>query len=181
MRYALTILGQATRQEERAKQLITYIDNTLLSMQDDVDSSTPSVYFSSSSGLLSTAGSALYQNTMIANAVATNVAKSDTSSDFATISYETLNTYNPDVIIIASESKVTVEDVLADPEISSINAVVNSKVYKMPYTYEAWDSPVPAAFLGSLYLAANIHTGYTIADYEATCKDFYKTFYGIDA
>jgi iron complex transport system substrate-binding protein len=178
MRYALNILGQATRQEERAKQLITYIDNTLLSMQDDVDSSTPSTYFVSSSGLLVTANSTVYQNTMIENAVATNVAYAEKET---TISYETLNLYNPDVIIIASESKVTVEDVLADPEISSINAVVNSKVYKMPYTYEAWDSPVPAAFLGSLYLAANIHTGYTIADYEATCKDFYKTFYGIDA
>jgi iron complex transport system substrate-binding protein len=180
MREALTILGKATRQTKTADKLIKYMDNAITKMQSKVDSTTPSVYFVSTSGLLTTVNSTVYQNTMIVNAKATNVASAESEASVK-VSYEGLNNYNPDVIIIASESTVTVDAVLSDPEISNINAVKNSQVYKMPYTYEAWDSPVPGAFLGSLYLSANIHSGYSLSEYEATCKDFYKTFYGIDA
>jgi iron complex transport system substrate-binding protein len=185
MREALTILGQATRNEDRAKQLTDYIDNSITEMKGKISTTTmPKVYFVAIGGILKTAGSDVYQNTLITNANATNVASSlkGTKEDtFATTDYEQITEWDPEVIIIAAEASVTVEDVKTDANIAGVSAVTNGKVYKIPDTYEAWDSPVPAAFLGSLWIAAQCYEGYTTADYEAKLADYYSTFYGITA
>jgi iron complex transport system substrate-binding protein len=122
----------------------------------------------------------MYQTTLISNSKATNVAASVSGSKWAETSYEAINNWNPDAIVIAAESSATVESVLADPELANLSAIKNQKVYKMPSSYEAWDSPVPSAFLGTLWLASQYHTGYTEEQFNATLKDFYKTFYGIN-
>jgi iron complex transport system substrate-binding protein len=185
MREALTILGKATGNEDKAKQLTDYIDNSISEMKTQISTTTgPSVYIAGTSDLLTTAGSKMYQDTLITNSVATNVASALTGKSWTdnTIGADALVAYNPDVIVIAAGSSVEVEDVLADATYNTtVNAVKNSKVYKMPSTYEAWDSPVPGAFLGSLWLAAQYHDGYTMADFNAKLADYYSTFYGITA
>jgi iron complex transport system substrate-binding protein len=182
MREALTLLGKATRTEEKAKELTDYIDSSISEMKTKISTTTgPSVYLAGTSGLLTTAGAKMYQNTLIANSVATNVASSITDTSWATVEYDQIITWDPEVIVIAAESSVTVDDVLTDARLVDVSAVKNSKVYKMPSTYEAWDSPVPAAFLGSLWLAAQYHEGYTLDNFNAKLADYYSTFYGITA
>ena len=75
------------------------------------------------------------------------------------VSYEQILTWNPDYIVLASDAEYTVESVLADENLAALDAVKNKKVIKLPDTYESWDSPVPASFIGVLWLAAQIHQG----------------------
>jgi iron complex transport system substrate-binding protein len=183
MREALTILGKATGNDTKAKQLTDYIDASVSDMKTKIaTTSGPSIYFAATDGILSTAGSDVYQNTLITNALATNVASSVTAAKgdtFATVDYEQIITWNPEVIVIAAEADLTVDQVKADANLASVSAVQNNKIYKMPSTYEAWDSPVPAAFLGSLWIAAQCYDGYSMDDFNAKLTEYYSTFYGI--
>ena len=55
----------------------------------------------------------------------------------------------------------------------------NKKVVKLPGDIEAWDSPVPASFLGSIYIASVLHPEKVTKDfYEECVTKFYESFYG---
>ena len=44
---------------------------------------------------------------------------------------------------------------------------------------EAWDSPVPGSFLGSIYIASVLHPEKVTKDFYETCvTKFYESFYG---
>ena len=54
-------------------------------------------------------------------------------------------------------------------------------MYEMPSSFEAWDSPVPSAMLGSRWMAAVLHED--VYSFETFCDDaaaFYAEFYGIE-
>lgn len=176
MREALSLLAEATGTQEKAKELTDYADEALSKVQSLA--STPSVYLAGSD-LLRTAGSKMYQNTLIQNARTVNVASSVSDSSWANISYETLLSYQPDYLILSSECPLSVEDVLNDKNLAALSAVQTGNVRKMPSLYEAWDSPVPAAFLGSLWLASVCHADYPASEFEQAAEEFYRIFYGI--
>ena len=72
-------------------------------------------------------------------------------------------------------------DVLSDPQLADVDAVKNQQVYEMPSSFEAWDSPVPSAMLGSLWMASVLHEdAYSFDQFKDDAADFYKTFYGVD-
>ncbi|CUX20565.1 ABC transporter substrate-binding protein [Clostridium sp. C105KSO13] len=109
-----------------------------------------------------------------------NAAADLTGTGWADISYEQLIAYNPDMIVLISDADYSVEDVLNDGQLAGIKAVQNGAVYQMPKGYEAWDSPVPATILGSLWLAAVIvPDAYSQDDFVKEAETFYKEFYGI--
>ena len=121
----------------------------------------------------------MYQADMIRLAGGSNVAEALTDTYWAEIDYEQLLSWNPDYIILASNSKYTVSDVLSDPNLTECSAVVNENVYQIPGDIEAWDSPVPGSFLGAFWLANVLHPG-KISDttYNTFLNDYYETFYG---
>ena len=71
------------------------------------------------------------------------------------------------------------DDVVNDPALSDVTAVKNKQVYAMPDKAEAWDSPVPGAILGSVYLASLLHED-ELTEKECTeiIDSFYEEFYG---
>lgn len=176
MQEALSLLAEATGTQEKAKELTNYVDEAISKVQ--TLESTPSVYLAGSD-LLRTAGSKMYQSTLIQNARTVNVASSISDSSWANISYETLLSYQPDYLILSSACPLSVEEVLSDKNLAALSAVREGKVYQMPTLYEAWDSPVPGAFLGSLWLASVCHAEYPVSAFEQTAEEFYRLFYGI--
>jgi len=95
------------------------------------------------------------------------------------MSYEQLLAMNPQALIIPAEAAYTAADVLADPELSVLEAVKNGAVYEMPRSFEAWDSPVPSGVLGSLWLASVLHPQhYSREAYVQAAVQMYETFYG---
>jgi iron complex transport system substrate-binding protein len=177
---ATLLLGTATNHLEEANALLSFTDEQLNALEETLSGvDTPSVYLASSSALLSTAGPAMYQNTLIENAGGVNAAAEITDNYWAEISYEQLIAWNPDYIILAADAEYSVEDVLADEAIADCTAVKEGHVYQMPNAIEAIDSPVPGAVLGSLYLASVLHPDeYSTDDWNAAATTFYETFYG---
>jgi len=177
---AVTLLGAATGSKERAAKLLSFISDQQTALSSFLEGAEPSsLYLAGNSSFLSTAGPAMYQHTLITNAGASNCASELTDSYWAEISYEQLLAWNPDYIILASDSSYTVEDVLADPNLSDCNAVKSGNVYQLPNAFEAVDSPVPGSFLGSLWLASILHPdAYSKEQWQQTATEFYETFYG---
>ena len=177
------LLGTATNTKEQAVQLVARAEEYLAQLQEAVKKEdAPSVYLAGNSALLSTAGEAMYQHTLIMQAGGKNVAAELTDAYWAEISYEQLLAWNPDYIILAADADYAVEDVLQDPQLQECAAVQNGQVYQIPGTIEAWDSPVPGSVMGSLWLGSVLHPEqYSPEKYKQAVTDFYKEFYGVQA
>lgn len=141
----------------------------------------PRVYLAGNSSMLSTASTNMYQNDLIEAAGGINVANDIVDSYWVNISYEQLIAYNPDYIIIVPESEYTKEDVMGDSNLSNIDAVKNNKVYEMPSSFEAWDSPVPSSILGKMWLTSILYKDlYSNDNFAEDVAYFYKTFYSFE-
>ena len=129
--------------------------------------------------MLSTAGNAMYQSDMIRLAGGVNAAAEIEDSYWVEISYEQLLAWDPDFIVLASDASYTVEDVMADPNLAACKAVANGRVIQLPSKAEAWDSPVPSAILGAVWLANALHPEqFTQEACDALIDEYYETFYG---
>lgn len=176
----ISLIAAAADTEDRAQALLdfTAAQEEMLT-QTLAGTEAPSVYLAGNSGLLSTAGDAMYQSDMIRLAGGVNAASEITDTYWVEISCEQLLTWNPDYIILASDASYTVEDVLADPNLADCAAVKSGKVYQMPGKAEAWDSPVPSGILGAVWLASVLHPeAVTEAACTAIIDEYYETFYG---
>lgn len=176
----VAMLGDATGTADRAGELAAYIEAQEASLAGLLaDAGTPTVYLGGNSGLLSTAGQAMYQSDMIVRAGGVNVAAEIEDTYWVDISYEQLLAWDPEYIILASDASYTAEDVLADENLKDCTAVKNGNVYHLPADVESWDSPVPSGFLGSFWMASVLHGDLiTEADRDAVINEFYDTFYG---
>ena len=177
---AIELLAQATNTTARGEELEMAIDSNLAALAEAVaGTDAPSVYLAGNSSVLETAGPAMYQNTMIENANGTNVAASVEDTYWAEVSYEQILDWNPDYIILASDAEYDVDSVLNDAALADCTAVKESHVYQLPHAVEAVDSPVPASFLGSVYLASVLHPEQVTEEYyHAAADEFYGNFYG---
>ena len=177
---AVELVSTATGSQAEAQALADFsakqqawLDETL------AEADAPSVYLAGNSSMLSTAGSAMYQNAMITTAGGSNVAAEITDTYWVEVDYEQLLAWNPDYIILASDADYTCEDVLADPNLVDCAAVVNGNVYQLPNRAEAWDSPVPSGILGSVWLAGILHSDLCDqATANAIIEEYYETFFG---
>lgn len=182
VREMITVVSKATNTAERGDKLIEAINQyseKLDTMLSGV--AAKNVYLGGNSELLSTAGSKMYQNSLITLAKGKNVASDLEDSYWENISYEQLLAWNPDAIILASDAEYSVNDVLNDTNISEITAIKNKAVVAMPSNLEAWDSPVPSSILGSLWMASVLYPEkYSEDDFNKDVQDFYSTFYDME-
>ena len=176
----ITLLGTATDTMDRAEKLLSFCDEQEAVMEEAVkDTERPVVYLGGNSAFLSTAGLAMFQGSQIVNAGGTNAAEELTDDYWAEISYEQLLSWDPEYIILAANAKYTADDVLADENLAACTAVQKGRVYQMPGSIEAWDSPVPGSVLGSLWMASVLHPEeYPAEQWEQAVTEFYETFYG---
>lgn len=176
----IEMVGKATNCEERAKELQAFIDAKIAELEDAVkDEKAPRVYLGGNSSFLSTAGPAMYQHSMIVNAMGKNVAEDLTDTYWAEVSYEQVLAWDPEYIILAADAKYTVDDVLNDVNLQGCTAVKEKRVYQLPKDIECWDSPVPGSILGNLWLASILHPeAFSVETYEESVTEFYETFYG---
>ena len=141
----------------------------------------PRVYLAGNSSYLSTAGAAMYQNSLLELGGGENVAAELEDTYWADVSYEQLLSWNPEVIIMASDAAYSKDELLADPQLQQLDAVQNGRVYAMPSAFESWDSPVPSALVGSRWVASVLHgEQYAFEQFQADAADFYRQFYGVE-
>lgn len=180
LKECITLAGKITNTYGRATALNNSIDTFLTSTKNEVaDEKAPSVYLAGNSSVLSTAGRHMYQDTLLTNAGGKNVASELTDTYWANVSYEQILAWNPEYIIIAADASYSVDDVLNDANLANCTAIKNKNVVKLPNDIEAWDSPVPGSFLGSIYIAHILYPDKITKDfYESCVTEFYKNFYG---
>lgn len=176
---AARLIGTATNTLPAADSLFQSARDSLSVLEDTLeDAKKPSVYLAGNSSFLSTAGSNMYQSTLIAQAGGINAAAELTDNYWTEISYEQLLAWNPDYIIAASDASYTVDTILNDPNLAECKAVKSGNVYQLPNAIESWDSPVPGSFVGSLWLASILHPDeYPDSQWKETATAFYETFY----
>lgn len=174
------LLGVVTNTQGRAAALIANGEEELAELTRALEGiERPTVYLAGNSSFLSTAGEAMYQNSLITQAGGTNVAAELADTYWAEISYEQLLAWNPEYIILAAEADYTVESVLADEQLAECAAVKNGHVYQIPGQIEAWDSPVPGSVMGSLWLTSVLHPeSYSPQQYQQAVTEFYEEYYG---
>ncbi|MGH1580924.1 ABC transporter substrate-binding protein [Helicobacter pylori] len=95
----------------------------------------------------------------------------------ADISVEKIVKENPEIIFIWWVSPLTPEDVLNNPKFSTIKAIKNKQVYKLP----TMDIGGPRAPLISLYIALKAHPeAFKGVDINAIIKDYYKVVFDLN-
>ena len=179
---SISLLGAATGSSERAQALNAHIEGALSALEAAIgDAEKPSVYLSGNSSFLKTAGPAMYQHNLIERGCGENVAAELSDTYWAEISYEQLLAWDPEAILMAADASYTAEELLSDPNLQSLRAVESGRVYKLPNAIESWDSPVPASFLGSFYLASVLHPDrFSEQAYAEAVRAFYLEFYGFE-
>lgn len=177
----IELLASATNTMDKGEAL----KSTILEIQQTVHQAvgaqeSPSVYLGGNSSILSTAGPAMYQASLIEIAGGMNVAEEITDTYWAEISYEQLLKWDPDYIVLAAEASYTIDDVLNDAALAGCTAVINQHVLQIPKDIEAWDSPVPSGILGAAWLASQIH-GEQIKEEEVDVLiyNYYREYYEI--
>ncbi len=177
---AVQLIAKAANVEEKAEELVSYIGKQSRYLEEKLKDTDPvSVYFGGNSGLLSTAGSAMYQSDLITRAGGRNVAAGIGDTYWTEVSYEQILDWNPSYIILAADAKYSVEEVLNDEALAECEAVKNGNVYKIPNDAESWDSPLPSGILGAVWLANTLHPDcITVEDCRRIIDEFYETFYG---
>ncbi len=179
---AIRLVGAATGTTERAEALLAKSDDLAQKAQSfaaAAEGPAKRVYLAGNSALLSTAGPAMYQSSLLTSVGADNVAAELKDTYWAEISYEQLLAWQPDLVVLVPEAAYSVEDVLADPALAELAAVKNQQVYQMPKDFEPWDSPDPSGVLGQLYLASILYPDqYSQTEFAQDVADFYAEFYG---
>lgn len=174
-------IASRTGTTERADRLTEWRRAKEEKLSGIIEGEKPSVYISGSSSVLRTASPLMYQNSLIQLAGGENAAYDLKDNGWSNISYEQLIAYNPDVIVIIAEAEYSKEDVQNDERLADVNAVKNGRVYEMPSSYEAWDSPVPSGILGSMWLASVLHgQAYPFEEFQEEAAEFYREFYGVE-
>ncbi len=175
------IVSTALNCREEAEELADFVAQQEAFLSEaTADTEKATVYLAGNSSFLSTAGSKMYQNSLITMAGGENVAAEISDTYWAEVSYEQLLAWNPDYIIIAAEADYTVDDVLNDPNIAELQAVKDGNVYQMPNSAEAWDSPVPGGILGAVWLSGILCENVTSDTVNSIIGEFYDTFYGFE-
>lgn len=140
------------------------------------------IYMAGNSSYLKTAGKNMYQNVFIENAGGINVASEIDDNYWAEISYEQLLKFDPDAIVMASNSEYKEKDIVSDSILSNMRCIKNGNVISIPSDIESWDSPVPGSILGCCYVASCLYPNlYSKEKYMENVKEFYGTFYNICA
>lgn len=177
----IRLLNTAIGDPVKGWELLDYNQQTEEFLAETLaDVEKPRVYLAGNSSYLSTAGAAMYQNSLLELGGGENVAAELEDTYWADVSYEQLLAWNPEVIIMASDAAYSKEAILSHPQLQQLDAVKNGRVYAMPSAFESWDSPVPSALVGSRWVASVLHgEQYDFEQFRADAADFYQQFYGI--
>ncbi|MFZ2413627.1 MAG: ABC transporter substrate-binding protein [Candidatus Cryosericum sp.] len=143
-----------------------------------VDSAKRLKVYVAGSSIFKTFAGDFFQTFMVRNAGGVSVSEQLTGGK-VDVSPEQVLVWNPDVIILTSYTKDTLSDVLANPKLQNVTAVLNHRVYVMPKYIVSWDMPVPESFLGTMWLAQKLYLGQVRFEFDMSTEiaQFYQQFY----
>ena len=182
----LTLMGYVLNEQDRAEELISYynekLDEVTEVTSDISDDEKPKVYLGFWGELTYTP--AVYEPVEVAGgeSVAEEGAPGPYGAMMWQVSKEQIIAWNPDVILlhcVGAVGSLTIEDVLSDPDLDSVSAVQNGKVYSTKGFMFGWD---PATgVVESFYMAKLFHPDeFADLDVEEVGNEILEEVYGSD-
>lgn len=182
----LEILARITGSEKRGAELknfmLTRLDFIKKRLSVVVEARKPKVYLSFWGSLLRSP--VFYEPVDIAGGynLARQLKPIHEGSDTAVLTIETVLKWNPEIILVhgnylPAERKLTVENILSDPRLKTIQAVREKKVF---YTFGFWYWWDPALVLVECYYLSKLFNPGLMAEVDlmAEAEAIFKQFYG---
>ncbi len=175
-----TQVGTLVGKQDKAKDLVTYWNETLTSIEQALSKNQKKlkVFYANGSNQISSESKGWWGDVFITKAGGINVAQDMTIK--GTISAEKVLELNPDVLILSKNLsyQTSVDDIKKNPLYKNLSAVKNNQVYVAPVGGFWWDRPSPEAILGILWLSKILypHEMKSI-DLKEESKFFYEKFY----
>ncbi|OPJ55401.1 ABC transporter substrate-binding protein [Alkalithermobacter paradoxus] len=131
-------LGKITGKDERAKEIIDYTRSELQEIENIVkdikEEDKQTGLFVWGPTVLDIAGGDSTGNDIIVSAGGINVAK-DINAEHPIANMEELISWNPDSIIMWYSKNLSTDDLINSPQLKSINAVKDNRVFMLPNFY----------------------------------------------
>lgn len=176
---AIKRLGSLTGHVAEAGSTVALLSAKMSGIREAVDtvpdSMLPRVYMAGS-GILKTFGGDFFQTLMVRAAGGVSVSEQLPGGKID-VSPEQILVWNPDVIILTSYTRDSVQDVLNNPKLQNVAAIREKRVYLMPKYVVSWDMPVPESFLGTMWLAKKLHPDIMRFDMAEEIRRFYRQVY----
>ena len=182
---AFRLVGIVVGEEERAEELIAYADEKIALLSEitteiPTDEKPGAYFFSAHRATFIERAIPCYAPIDVAGGI--NVAGELPGCSAVEISIEQIIDWNPDILLIHSFSKdpaISVENVLSDSRLQTVNAVKNESVYYTKGFYIGWD---PASGVAeSFYLAKLFHPDvFEDLNVEEKGNEIFEEFYGAD-
>ncbi len=119
---------------ERADSIIQLTKNNLASInQQSYKANAKSAYFMWSQGISETSGTNSTVNELLNTAGVKNAC--DLKAEHVTVNIEKIYDWNPDMIVMWYNERLDPEDVLNNPLLQGIEAVMNGNVYELPQAF----------------------------------------------
>lgn len=178
---AYRLAGKILGKEDRAEEIISYANEKIREVTEITseipDSERLKVYYVFSDSITKTTSG----TDRLDMAGGINVAK-DLPGFGPTVSKDQIILWNPDIILIIGAvppHSVSIEDVLSDPDLQTIDAVKNRRVYYMNYSPMTLD---PAISISVVYYLAKIFHPDKFEDLnvEEMSNEMFEKFYGVE-
>lgn len=176
----LAMMGQYFGVEERASEVIAWIDGKF-AMIEEITSRIPdservtALLMGGEPGRV--AGSDMLQSWMIEQAGGICVVDEGADHNWVNVGVEKIFDWNPQYIFCTSSTGLdyTPESLMEDPAWSAVEAVQTGKVIAVPAKLDSWDMPGLSCVLGTMYMLYQMYPSYFTAEQlEAEIDEYYQ-------
>ena len=180
-----TVLGKEERAEEIVSLFKEKLDRVTEVTLEIPDSEKPRVYHIWGHTFV-TKASIRYEPVELAGGilVSKDCAPPTSGGSVIDVSKEQIIKWNPDIILLmrySTNPKLTVENILNDPDFQTISAVKNQNVYPTPGAFYFLGPDPPRAIWETLYTAKLFHPEkFKDLDLEEEGNELFGRFYGVD-
>ena len=181
---SFSYIGKLVHQEERAKELEKYGNDTLNLAKElsQKVSKKPKIYYAEGKNGLETECNTSIHSELITLSGAINVHNCEDSSSYGkvAINFEQVLSYNPEIILVYDKNFY--QQIYKDSKWQHIDAVKNKKVYFLPFGPFSWFDRPPSfmKILGLKWILSIFYPEDYEIDLNKEAKEFYKLFLGID-
>jgi len=176
---AFRLAGNAIGERKRGETLAAYSEKIIKDVQKSVSKTKPVRYYYAEGldGLSTECNSSFHVEAMnFAGGLNVHSCQQSGILGLEKISFETLLTYNPDVIIV--QNRAVYNDLITDPMWKSLRALKNGRIHLVPVQPFNWVDRPPSFMrvLGIQWLAHLFHPKEFKADLNQRTKEFYELF-----
>ncbi len=175
----IRIVGQCVDAEDRAEELIAYLESQLdeiAARVGDIPEDEKVRVFYGGHEIDHVYTPDTFEHAQIVLAGGVNVAQ-ELSGWLPDVSAEQLLIWDPEVIVVLNGADV--EAIFDDPQVADVSAIKNGRVYALPEA--GWDFSSPRALFAIQWLATKLYPErFADLDIEAEADEFYQAVFGVD-